>query len=251
MNALFATAIVTATLFAAIFAGRRVQRLLPAEHLSSESKDAVKFAMGMVATMTALLLGLLVSSAKSNYDDQRNQVIEMAAKVVFFDRLLTIYGPDAEPVRNELRDIVRDAIRKVWPEDNEAVAELAPNENAGDAMYLAIQRLAPHDDTQTALKSQALTLALELGQERTLLQARSIPSVSITLLVVVIGWLLVIFATSSMLAPTNTTTAIALAAAAASVAAAIFLILELDQPFSGMLHVSSGPMLSALSHLAP
>ena len=251
MNALLATAIVAVTLLAALALGRRLQRSVPAQHLTAESKDAVKFAMGMVATMTALLLGLLVSSAKSNYDDQRGQVIEMAAKVVFFDRILTMYGPDATPARKELRDIVRDAIRKIWPEEKGAVAELTPNEGAGDALYMAIQRLPAHDDTQTSLKSQALSLTLELGQARTLLQARAIPSVSITLLVVVICWLVVIFASSSMLAPPNATTAVALGAAAMSVAAAVFLILELDQPFSGMLHVSSAPIQAALTRLAP
>src|SRR5436190_24155162 len=99
-----------------VLLGRRVRRYLPEDHLSADSKDAVKLAMGLVATMTALLLGLLVSSAKSNYDTQRGQVIAMAAKVTFLDRLLTLYGPDARDARKHLRDSVVDGIRRVWPE---------------------------------------------------------------------------------------------------------------------------------------
>lgn len=250
MSPLVATAVVTAILLSALWLGRMLHSALPADHLTSESKDAVKFAMGLVATMTALLLGLLVSSAKSNYDAQRSQVITMAAKVAFLDRLLTLYGPDAADARKHLRDNVIDGIRRVWPEAGVA-SELGPNEEVGDALYLAIQSLTPRDDTQRTLKSEASALALDLGQARTLLRAQAIASVSLTLLAAVVLWLVVIFLSSSTLAPANATTTLALVAAVFSVAVAIYLVLELDQPFSGRLRISSEPMTTALEHLAP
>ena len=250
MNPFTATILIAATLVAAIALGRRLRTSIPEHHLSADAKDTIKFAMGMIATMTALLLGLLVSSAKSNYDDQRGQVIAMAAKVVFLDRILTLYGPDAREVRQGIRGIVTDAIRRIWP-DTGSSAELAPNEDAGNAVLLGLQRLAPSDDGHRALKDQASTLLIDLGQMRTLLQAQSVPSVSLPMLVAVAIWLVMIFATASMLAPPNATTLCALAAAALSVAVAVFLILELDQPFTGVLRISSAPIEAALHQLTP
>jgi len=100
--------------------GRRVRRYLPEEHLSADSRDAVKLAMGLVATMTALLLGLLVSSAKGTYDTVRSEVMQMASKVAFLDRVLALYGPEAATARSECRDAVADAVRRMWPGEREA-----------------------------------------------------------------------------------------------------------------------------------
>jgi len=250
-NSLVISAIVTTTLVFAVLAGRWLRPVLKEEQLSGDSKDAVKFAMGLVATMSALLLGLLVSSAKGNYDETRDRVIQMASKVGFLDRLLSLYGPETSGVRHELRGVIADAAGRLWPDDEHVAAELRPNEQAGDAFFKALQALTPQDDGQRTLKAQIMSLAVELGELRTLLQAQAIPSVSMTMLVVVICWLVVIFFTSSMLAPPNAVTAVALIAAGVSVSAALFLILELDQPFNGLLHVSGAPVLAALSRMVP
>jgi hypothetical protein len=247
----FTTAcIVTVTLVIAYLLGRWLRPLLSADQLSADSKDAVKLAMGLVATMSALLLGLLVSSAKSNYDATRGQVIQMAAKITFLDRVLSLYGPEADSARHAFRDVVVDAARRIWPEDSVATADLAPNVQAGDAFFKEMQALEPKNDGQRALKAQAMSIAVELGELRMLLQAQSIPSVSTMMLVVVVCWLVVIFFASSLLAPPNAMTGLALVAAAGSVAGALFLILELDTPFAGMLHLPSAPILAALSHIA-
>jgi hypothetical protein len=251
MNPIVATTLIAATLVAAIALGRLVRTRVPEHHLSADAKDTIKFAMGMIATMTALLLGLLVSSAKRNYDDQRSHVIAMAAKVVFLERLLALYGPEAEDVRHGVRGIVADAIRRIWPADARSAAELAPNEDAGNAVLLGLQRLTPSDDGRRTLKHQATTLLIDLGQMRTLLQAQAVPSVSPPMLVAVAIWLVMIFATASMLAPPNATTLCALAAAALSVAVAVFLILELDQPFTGLLRISNAPIEAALRQMTP
>jgi hypothetical protein len=164
---------------------------------------------------------------------------------------LTLYGPETQEVRRGVRAVVADAIQRIWPTSTGGSAELAPNEDAGNAVLIALQRLAPSDDGHRALKDQASTLLIDLGQMRTLLQAQSVPSVSLPMLVAVAIWLVMIFATASMLAPPNTTTLCALAAAALSVAVAVFLILELDQPFSGVLRISSAPIAAALHQLTP
>ena len=233
---------------AALF-GRRVHRYLPEAHLSADSRDSVKLAMGLVATMTALVLGLLVSSAKGTYDTARSEVIQMAAKVAFLDRVLALYGPEAAEARTELRAAIIDAVQRIWPGDRSEPAQLAPNQQSGDALYITVQRLSPHDDAQRTLKAQVATLMVDLGQLRSLLVAQSIPSISKPMLIILVSWLVVIFLGFSLLAPPNATTTLALIASAFSVACAIFLILELDQPFGGLIQIPSEPLTNVLSHL--
>jgi hypothetical protein len=229
--------------------GRRVRRYLPEEHLSADSKDAVKLALGLVATMTALVLGLLINSAKGGYDTKRTEVIQMAAKVAFLNRVLALYGPEAAEARDELRAVVADAVQRMWPSERRQSAQLLPNEQLGDAFYVAIHRLSPRDDTQRALKTEAVTVMVDLGQLRLLLVAQSIPSISKPMLIILVSWLVVIFFGFSVVAPPNATTTLALVAAAFSVACAIFLILELDHPFGGPIQIPSEPMINALNNL--
>jgi hypothetical protein len=250
MTTALSSAILLASLVAMILLGRSMRRHLPDDHLSADSKDAVKLAMSLVATMTALLLGLLVSSAKGTYDAQRTEVIQMAAKVAFLDRALTTYGPDAAGARIQVRDAVADAVHRMWPEKPGTRAELTPNTSAGEAVYAAIERLIPRDQMQGDVKAQAISAAADLGQLRLLLLAQTVPSIPKPLLIMVSCWLVVIFLCFSLLAPPNATTALALTAAAVSVAGAVFLIMELDQPFGGMIRISSEPMLMALNHLS-
>jgi hypothetical protein len=233
-------------LVGAALLGRRVHRYLPEDHLSDSSRDSVKLAMGLVATMTALVLGLLVSSAKEAYDTKRSEVIQMAAKVAFLDRVLALYGPEAAVARTELRAAITDAVQRIWPTDRSRPGQLGPNEQAGDTVYVAIQRLSPHDDTQRALKTQIANLMVDLGELRALLIAQSIPSISKPILIILVSWLVVIFFGFSLIAPPNATTMLALVASAFSVACAIFLILELDQPFGGLIRVPSEPMINVL-----
>ena len=250
MNSFLAAAVVFACLFGAVLLGMGLRRLLPEHHLSADTKDTVKLAMGLVATMSALLLGLLVSSAKGAYDAERTQVIQMAAKVAFLDRMLADYGPEAADIRAQLRTLVEEAVRRMWPEERTIPPQLAPNTQAGDAVYFAIQRLSPRDDLQRNLKAQATTLAVEGGQLRTLLVAQSVSSISKPLLIVMVSWLVMIFLSFSLFAPPNATANLALVVAVLAVSGAIFLILELDQPFGGLIQISSEPMLNALSYLA-
>jgi Na+-transporting methylmalonyl-CoA/oxaloacetate decarboxylase gamma subunit len=230
--------------------GRRVRRYLPEEHLSADSKDAVKLALGLVATMTALVLGLLINSAKGGYDTKRTEVIQMAAKVAFLNRVLALYGPEAAEARDELRAVVADAVQRMWPSERRQSAQLLPNEQLGDAFYVAIHRLSPRDDTQRALKTEAVTVMVDLGQLRLLLVAQSIPSISKPMLIILVSWLVVIFFGFSVVAPPNATTTLALVAAAFSVACAVFLILELDHPFGGVVRIPSEPMINVLNNLA-
>jgi len=250
MNTTFTALIVFGCLVAAVLLGRLIRRLLPQEHLSADSRDVIKLAIGLVATMSALVLGLLVSSAKGSYDTERSEVIQMAAKVAFIDRLLAIYGPEAAEARARFHDAVNEAVQQMWPEEARRPAQLAPNPQAGNVVYGVIQALSPHDDAQRKLKEEGNSVGKDNGQLRSLLVAQSVPSISTPMLIILVLWLAVIFLGFSTLAPPNVTTILALIVSAVAVSGAIFLILELDQPFGGIIRISSEPMVKALSQVA-
>jgi len=241
---------VLACLIAAVLLGRGLRRMLPEQHLSADSRDVIKLAIGLVATMSALVLGLLVSSAKGSYDTERSEVIQMAAKVAFLDRLLAVYGPEAAEARVRFHGAVKEAVQQMWPEETRQPAQLAPNAQAGNALYGVIQALSPQNDAQRKLKEQAISVGIDIGQLRSLLVAQSVPSISTPMLIILVLWLAIIFLGFSTLAPPNVTTILALTVSAVAVSGAIFLILELDQPFGGFIRISSEPMVNALGQFA-
>src|SRR5262245_20412907 len=209
MNTTFTALIVFGCLMAAVLVGRAIRSLLPDEHVTSDSRDAIKLAMGLVATMSALVLGLLVSSAKGSYDTERSEVIQMASKVAFLDRVLAVYGPETAEARTLLRESVEEGIRQMWPGEMRRPADRSPNVQAGNLMYAAIHNLSPQNETQADLKTQAATQAVDLGQVRSLLAAQSVPSISKPMLIVLVSWLVIIFLGFSVLAPPNGTAILA------------------------------------------
>lgn len=250
MNSTLVTTILFASLVAAILLGRSLRRHLPEDHLSAESKDSVKLAMGLVATMTALLLSLLVSSAKGTYDTQRTQIIVMSSKVAFLGRVLHGYGPEATGVIAEVRAAAEDGLHRMWPDQPGSKGELTASAPTGDGAYAALQALTPRDDLQRGLKAQAATLAADIGQIRMQMLSQAVPSIPKLLLIMVDCWLATIFFCFALIAPPNSTTALALSAAALSVAGAVFLVLELDQPLGGIIKISSQPLTHAIQQLA-
>jgi len=224
--------------------------MLPEEHLNPDTKDAVKVGMGLVATMAALVLGLLVASTKGAYDTQKNEVTQMAAKIVFLDRVLANYGSETGETRDLLRRSVGSAINRMWPDRKiSQPAQLDPSATSGEAFFNSIQQLSPQNDAQRSLKSQAVQVTTDVGQMRWLLFEQTESSISLPMLIVLIAWLAIIFMSVGLFASPNATVVIALMLSALSVAGAIFLILELDMPFDGVIQISSAPMRNALNHL--
>jgi hypothetical protein len=235
--------------FGASLLGMLLRPALSQHHVSAETKDCVKLGMGLVATMAALLLGLLVAAAKSAYDTQRNEVIQIAAKIVFLDRVLANYGPESADARLLLRRMVEGEVSRMWPEERSRHSQLDPTGSGAEALHNAIQKLSPRNDTQGSLKSQAVGVSTDLVQLLWLLFEQSGTSISAPLLIVVISWLAIIFTSWGLFAPSNTIAITSLLLAALSVSGAIFLILELDQPLDGVIHISSASMRNALAHL--
>ena len=249
MSSSSASLLLLIALIVVVAMGKKIRIFLPSEHLSPDSRDTVKLAMGLVATMTALLLGLLVSSAKGTYDTRRSEIIQMSSAVSFLNRLLLLYGPETTAVRAGLRDGVAESIHQMWPETSIPNGVLAPAATAASSTFAAIQGLTPNNDLQRELKTLATSQAVEIGSLRMLIVAQAVPSIPIPLLIMVGCWLLIIFLGFSLLAPPNTTTLLALTSAAVSVAGAVFLIMELDEPLSGIIRISDVPMQRAFSML--
>ena len=239
-----------ACLALAVLLGRASSRRLSADHLSPETRETIKLSLGLVATMSALLLGLLVSSAKGSYDLQRQQVDQMAAKVATLDRVLTLYGAESAGARQELRVTVENAIARAWPQQADASSDLTPDFRGGDGIYRAVQLLMPSDATQSDLKAKAADLTLELAEGRALLLSRALVGVSMPLLVIVVSWLVLILFGFSLLAPRNVVATVALTVAAVAVSGAILLMLEYYEPFEGMIQISSDPMIAAISRIS-
>jgi hypothetical protein len=206
--------------------------------------------MGLIATTVALLLGLLIGSAKGSYDTKHGEVILAASKVVFLDRVLSLYGPETLEIRTQLRSLVNEWVRRQWSSGKDVSSGADARTQGGDSVYFEILRLAPKSDIQQSLKDQATALALEIAGIRTLMRTQAAPSISTPLLVLVAIWLVVIFLGFSLIAPTNATTMTSLVVSALAMSGALFIILELDRPFDGLVRISSQPMLHALSQLA-
>jgi hypothetical protein len=249
LNPALTSALVLGSLFGAATLGMRLRARLPDHHLSDETKEAVRIGMGSVATMAALVLGLLVAST-SAYDTEKAEVIQMAAKVTYLDQLLANCGPPAAESREVLQRAMRSALLRIWPEAEVGQGTPAPASVWSQDLPQAIQRIAASDDAQRTFKSQAASLANELGQMRWLLFEQMESSISVPLLLIMVFWLALTFISVGLFAPPNGTVVTAQFLAALSVAGAIFLILELDQPFGGLIKISSHPMVNALKHLA-
>jgi hypothetical protein len=209
----------------------------------------VKLGIGLIGTMAALVLGLLIASAQGSYDTRRGELTTMAAKLVLLDRMLAHYGPETKDSRDLLRRSVVRMMDRIWPAENSRPTQLEPTAAGAEPLYDKINALGPHNDAQRSIQAQALSMTVEIGQMRWLLFEQSGSSISTPFLVVLVFWLAIIFAGFGMFAPTNSTAVGVFFVCALSVAGAIFLILELDQPFQGLIQISSAPMRTALAHL--
>jgi hypothetical protein len=239
------SAIIFFCIFGGAVLGMWLRGILPQHHLDGETKDLIKLAVALIGTMAAMLLGLLVASAKSAYDAQRTELTQMAADTILVDRMLAHYGPETGEARGLLKEAVAGMLGRIWGQDRGA----PPTQVSNEILFDKIQELVPQNDSQRALKSQVSSMAFNVGQMRWLLFEQSGSSISVPFLVVVVFWLSTLFVSFGLFAPRNATAFFALLISALSVAGALFLILELDHPFSGLIQISSAPLRNALAVL--
>jgi hypothetical protein len=241
--------IVLLCVFGGALLGVVLRLVLPAHHLTADSKDVIKLATGLTATMAALVLALLIAAAKSSYDVQRNELTQISANIILLDRVLAHYGPETREARDLLRHTVAGMIDRIWPENRSGVAELTPTAASAEGFYDKIQELSPQNEVQRALQAQALKMSIDLGQVRWLLFEQGGRSIPMPFLVLLIFWMTIIFISFGLFAPPNGTVIATLFLCALSVSGAIFLILELDRPFGGLVQISSAPLRNAMAQL--
>ena len=251
MNSIVMFSVSFGSILAGTLGGFYVARRLPEHHLSEESKDAVKMAWGIVATMSALVLGLLLSSAKGSYDFVNSEVTQSAAKIIVLDQLLDNYGPDTKSARDELRDRTAMRIQKIWP-DKTTTASASTALESGRGMRAVLDKLdqlKPETDIERSIFSQCQQLTIDLMMVRWLGVEQSKNSLPNTFFFVLVAWLAMLFLGIGLFAPFNRTVLLTLFLCNMTVSSAIFLINELDRPLDGYIQISRAPMQGALDYL--
>jgi hypothetical protein len=253
MNPTIVGIIVFTCTFGGALLGMWFRITLPEHHLDAESKDTVKVGIGLIATMTALVLGLVTASAKSSFDAVNTAVKQTAIEALALDRVLARYGSETGEIRKGLQRAVGARIEMIWPQDAFKPANLDPmRSGAGseaEGLAGAIRALHPRDDSQRALQSHALDLTEALLQARWIVLAGTETSVPLPFLLILLFWLTITFASFGLFAPRNATVISVLFVCSLSVGSAVFLVLEMDTPFTGLLKVSADPLRYAYAHL--
>lgn len=252
MNAIAISAVAFASIFGATLLGMLLRSIVPERHLSAGSKEVVTLATGLIATMAAVLLGLLISSTRTSYEEKRSQVIRMTADMIELDLLMKDYGPEGRPVRQVMRDAVPQMIDSIWRENASRFrleADAVPDASV-EAVLASFMELSPHDDDHRARRERALQVGLDLAKIQLLLFAQPANAISAPFITVLVLWLTFVFATFSIYARATPLIVAVLFVCALSASSAIFLILDLDSPFAGLLQIPSAPLRNALPALA-
>jgi hypothetical protein len=249
MNSLETSSIIFGCSFAMGVLGMMLNFKVPDHHLDVGSRDVVKLVLGLIATVSALVLSLLIASGSSHYQAQQNEVQSLSANTILLDRVLSFYGPDAQEPRDLLRQGLAAVHDRIWSSDGARTPELDPRATQGVAgdFLASLKSLAPKNDSQATLKSQAMQIAQNLGQTRLLMYEQSGSSFAWPFLTVLVFWICMLFLGFGLLTRFNATLLVVLFIGAVSVAGAIFLILELSSPYEGFMRLSDAPVRNALS----
>ncbi|QNI35029.1 hypothetical protein H7849_16280 [Alloacidobacterium dinghuense] len=249
MGSLSTSIIAFVIIFVGAVVGMLLRKVLPVHHLRDDSRDVIKLATGLVGTMSALVLGLLVASAKGFYDAQTTELTQLSANIAFLDRGLARYGPETKEAREALRNAAERILNQLWSENSAQASRLDPTSVGAGALYDQIEALAPKDDSQRFIRSQSLNMAMSIGQMRWLMYEQGALSISKPMLVIMIFWLTVTFVIWGLLSAPNPTIIVTMLVSALSVSGAILLLLEMYSPYEGLIRVSDAPLRAALAHL--
>ena len=250
MNPIAETVIVFICVFASGQLGLYLRRVLPQAHVQEDSLAMVRLSSGLIATLAALVLGLLVASAKGTYDRLSEQLTTTAADIVLLDRSLAQYGPQADAARSSLRAAVAASVSTLFSAHH-GVADFDTREALarGETLQSELRRLTPENDAQRLLQARALDLSNQIAQTRMLAITQAHSSLPPVFLVVLVVWLSIMVAGFGLVTTTNPTVTIALFLCALSVAGAVLMIEELNRPLDGLMKVPSEPLRYALAHL--
>lgn len=251
MSALADALIVFAFVFASGLLGLYLRSFLPEQHLKEDSMSMVRLCTGVIATLAALVLGLLVASAKANYDRVSDEVTHAAVAVMLLDRTLAQYGAQTNEIRGLLRQAVESTLKRVFSQDTRGMADLDTRQgpSAVESLQVELRKLAPENDAQRMLQARALEISNEVAQTRLLAITEARGSMPSFFLVVLVLWLAIMFAGFGLVTERNPTVIVTLFLCALSLAGAVLMIQELNRPLEGLMKVSGDPMRYALAHL--
>ncbi len=239
------------TAFACTFGGAMLglylRKVLPEHHLRKESEDAVKTGAAMIATLAALVLGLLVSSAKNSLDTMNSEYAQNGAKFIMLDRTLRFYGPEANEIREQLKAFVQSNVDRMTT--GVRTKRTSGTRQGMDTILDKLRALTPQNETQRSLQTKAEEIATDLMESRVLVMETLQVTLPKTLLVILVFWLTILFISIGLFSPYNSTIIVVLLVCALSVSCAIFLIEDMSHPFSGLIKVSSAPLIKALERL--
>lgn len=241
--------------FAVIFGGGLlgllIGKVMHERHRSDATQKIVQTAMGTVSLVAALVLGLLVATAKGKFDTNNKQTEEFAASLMSLNRELVNYGPDADAIRSLLRKYTIAKIAVSWP--NESGPKPAPDDPAAwrllESVRQNLRAMTPHSEPQRLVMTSALQITADLTKATWLQAAQESDHVPHPFVVVLMVWLCVLFVSFGIFAPRNVTVVAALFVCALSIAGAVFLIVDMDEPFEGFITVSPAPMQAALAKM--
>jgi len=248
MGSIEITLIAWGCMFCGVQLGNVIRRYSPEYHRNGDSKDAIRAGSAVIGTLAALVLGLMVSSASKNFDALNGGLTENAASYIDLDRILAQYGPDANPTRDLLKRGVEAEIQRIWPKDSAEVPSISYSPEL-EAVARSLRELNPQDDSQTILKARALQLLGDALEQRWQVVAQAHTYVPTAFVVIVVFWFTVLFAIFTLLSPSNATVNSFMLFCTIAVAGGVFLVLDMSQPFSGLIIVNRGPMEAALNLL--
>jgi len=233
--------------FGSALLGRLVRRKLPGSHLDAQTEAVVKLSMGVVGTLTALVLGLLVATANSSFTASTQEVTSIAANVIQLDHLMRQYGPEADGARDLLRRYTAMKVQDLFPDsatqpnlDNPQTVSLF------EELQNRLSKLEAHSANQRWVQSEAQRLTTAIVGSRWLLVERDASGIPVPLLMLVVFWLCVLFMSFGLFAPPNMTVTVVLFLCALAVAGAVQMTLDLSRPFVGTVRLSGQPMRDAL-----
>jgi hypothetical protein len=251
LNAVTTSLLVAACIFGGGVAGLVLHRVLPSDHLTKETQDAVRLGTSMLSVLASLVLGLLIATAKTSFDTTDGEIRKYGADLILLAETFRDYGATAAAPAAILRTYTKRLLADNWPASG-ARGDLAEDAQAGallEHVRETIRALKPVDAGQTWLRDQALQINTSLLQQRWLLIEQSEPSVRPLMLMVLVTWITLIFAGFGLNAPRNATVVTAFLICSVAIGGSIFLILQLDSPFDGVMRISSRPILTALAHM--
>ncbi|MGH6710859.1 MAG: hypothetical protein ACREEK_18025 [Bradyrhizobium sp.] len=227
--------------------GMILKKSLSANLLEGGSREAIRLGAGFLATLAALVIGLMIASAKNTYDAQNTNIRQLGTNAVLLDQMLAKYGPDAKAARTLLREIIPSAIARIWREsiDGGGGPAFAVSGTA-ERFYNAVEDLKPANAEQTSLKSRIIDITTDMGRTRLLVFTQSDNAIPVPFFIVLTFWLAVIFASFSLFAEPNRLVIAAVLVFAVSVSSALFLIVDLSHPFNGLMQISNHHLRAVL-----